>query len=79
MKIKRIRGNVWQVTDTLDDAPMEDDPVRFSVQYELLDDHLKFLRAWAWGVPVSEHDRWMFESWLEEHEDEILDEMEVEA
>lgn len=78
MDIRHVRGGFYKVSGTIDEAPSDERPIRFTIRFQLKEDGLLFQRATAWGSAVAAEDSWLFESWLEEHETEIAAELGVE-
>lgn len=52
-------------------------PVAVTVRFRVAEDSLVFKAAWVGGVEVGDEDSWSAQSWLEEHEGEVLEQVAV--
>jgi hypothetical protein len=87
MHIKRVRKGVWRVSGILEgmwpeEDSMEAEDLAIAAQVSVDAENggaLVLGRAWLGGSACADSERWIVRSWIEEHEDEILAELEGEG
>lgn len=77
MQVKQLRApGHWQVSALLEGLDTDEgggsQAIPITIRFRVADG-VAFLRAWAWGHEIEAEDAWAAESWLQEHEDELLE------